>query len=59
MDRVSKIVVFVKTYQKDIVLVLGVVLISLISFAAGYLVAKDQLKGPVYIEQPTQELLSP
>ena len=51
MDRVSKIVVFVKTYQKDIVLVLGVVLISLISFAAGYLVAKDQLKGSVQIEE--------
>jgi hypothetical protein len=42
---------WVKTYQKDIVLVLGVILVSLISFSAGYLVAKDQLKGPVQIEE--------
>ena len=55
----SKLVYFVKVYQKDIVLVLGVILISLISFDAGYLVAKDQLKGPVYIEQSIQERISP
>ena len=42
---------FVKTYQKDIVLVLGVILISLISFSTGYLVAKDQLKGEVQVEE--------
>jgi len=38
-------------YQKDIVLVLGVILISLISFAAGYLVAKDQLKDPIQVQE--------
>ena len=48
---VSKFIEFVKRYQNDIVLVIGVILISLISFAAGYLVAKDQLKGPVQIEE--------
>ena len=42
---------WVKTYQKDIVLVLGVILISFISFATGYLVAKDQLKGPFQVEE--------
>ena len=47
----SKIVEFVKEYQKDIVLVLGVILISLISFSAGYLVAKDQLKGSVQVQE--------
>lgn len=51
MNILPKIIEFVKTYQKDIVLVLGVVLISLISFAAGYLVVKEQLKGPVQIEK--------
>ena len=47
----SKLLYFVKVNQKDIVLVLGVILISLISFAAGYLVAKDQLKGPIQIQE--------
>lgn len=51
MNIVSRIIEFVKTYQKDIVLVIGVILISLISFATGYLVAKDQLKGPVQVEE--------
>lgn len=47
----SKLVGFVKQYEKDIILVLGVILISLISFAAGYLTAKEQLKDPLIIEQ--------
>ena len=47
----SKFVEFVKHYQSDIILVIGVILISLISFAAGYLVAKDQLKGPVQVQE--------
>jgi len=55
----KQIAQFIKENQRDIVLVIGVVLISLISFAAGYLVAKEQLKGPVYIEQPTEERISP
>ena len=51
MMILTKIQEFVKTYQKDIVLVLGVILISFISFATGYLVAKDQLKGPIQVEE--------
>lgn len=37
--------------QKDIILVTGVVLISLLSFAVGYIVAKNQCKFPINIEQ--------
>jgi len=51
MNRIARTKEFVKANQKDIVLVLGVILISLISFATGYLVAKDQLKGPLQVEQ--------
>jgi len=36
----SRIKEFVKTYQADIILVVGVILISLLSFAAGYIAAK-------------------
>lgn len=38
----SKINQFVKTHQNDIILVIGVILISLLSFATGYIVAKKQ-----------------
>ena len=47
----SKIIQFVKTYQADIILVAGVILISLLSFAAGFIVAKKQQeKEPIKIE---------
>tara|TARA_Y100000310_G_scaffold289850_1_gene316531 strand:- start:2428 stop:2616 length:189 start_codon:yes stop_codon:yes gene_type:complete len=59
MDILARIKKFVKTYEKDIVLAIGVVLISLLSFAIGYLVAKEQFKQPLYIEQPTGERISP
>jgi hypothetical protein len=48
----AKTLEFVKRYQQDIILALGVALISLLSFAMGYLVAKEQLKEPLRIEQP-------
>ena len=48
---VSKIKEFVKTNEANIVLGIGVVLVSLISFAVGYLAAREQLKEPIYIEQ--------
>jgi hypothetical protein len=54
-EMLAKTKEFVKTYQKDVVLILGVALVSLISFAAGYLVAKDQLKGSVIIERTYDE----
>jgi len=40
----------VKVYQNDIFLVIGVILISLLSFAMGYIVAKKQEKSPIKIE---------
>jgi len=46
----SKIIQFVKRYQEDIILVIGVILISLLSFAAGYIMAKQQEKEPIRIE---------
>ncbi len=46
----AKIKDFVKTYQADIILVIGVVLISLFSFAMGYIVAKQGEKEPLKIE---------
>jgi predicted negative regulator of RcsB-dependent stress response len=41
---------FIKKNQQDIVLVIGVILISLISFAMGYIVAKEQEKQPIRFE---------
>ena len=46
----TKIANFVKNNQADIILVIGVVLISLLSFAAGYITAKNQEKQPLKIE---------
>ncbi len=46
----SKIIQFVKDHQADIILVIGVILISLLSFAAGYIVAKEQGKESIRIE---------
>jgi predicted RND superfamily exporter protein len=47
----SKIIRFVKTNQNDIILIIGVVLISLFSFAMGYLRAKQENKPPLIFEQ--------
>lgn len=47
----SKFIQFVKKYQEDIILVIGVILISLLSFAAGYIIAKYQEKRPIKFEQ--------
>lgn len=46
----AKIIQFVKENLADIILVIGVILISLLSFAAGYIVAKQQEKEPIKIE---------
>jgi hypothetical protein len=46
----SKIIQFVKSHQADIILLIGVILISLLSFAMGYIVAKTQEKKPIKIE---------
>lgn len=39
---ISKIKEFVRKNQNDIILAIGVILISLLSFAIGYLVAQQQ-----------------
>jgi len=51
MAILSRIKEFVKEHEGDIILAIGVVLISLLSFAIGYLTAKEQLKEPIRIEQ--------
>ena len=54
----SKIKNFVKTYQGDIILVIGVILISLLSFATGFIVAKQQTKEPIKIERINSQNLA-
>ena len=48
---VAKIIELVKQYEADIILAIGVILISLLSFAIGYMTAKEQFKEPIRIEQ--------
>ena len=50
MNILPYLLQFVKTHKNDIVLVIGVVLISLSSFAVGYLVAREELKQPIQIQ---------
>jgi len=40
----------IKKNQTDIILVIGVILISLLSFAAGYITANYQNKAPIEFE---------
>ncbi|UZE92922.1 MAG: hypothetical protein IB617_02070 [Candidatus Nealsonbacteria bacterium] len=47
-----KLTQFLKKHQEDIVLLIGVILISLFSFAIGFIVAKQQEKTPLRIERP-------
>ena len=51
MAILSRIKEFVKEHEIDIILAVGVMLVSLLSFAIGYLTAKEQLKEPIQIEQ--------
>ena len=44
---------WIKTYQADIILVIGVILACLLSFAAGYITAKQQEKMPIRFETTT------
>ena len=50
---IPKILKFVKTYQQDIILIIGVILISLLSFAIGYITASEEYnqKQPIEIEK--------
>ena len=54
----TKLIQFVKDHQGDIILVIGVILISLLSFAVGFVVAKQQEKEPIKIEFRIQNLES-
>lgn len=46
----EKINNFLKNNQSDIILIVGVILISLLSFAMGYIMAKQQEKEPIKFE---------
>jgi hypothetical protein len=50
-----KISSFVNKYHKDIILVIGVVLISLLSFAAGYITRSQQEKTPIIFEENAEK----
>ncbi|MFH1894682.1 MAG: hypothetical protein ABH813_02175 [Patescibacteria group bacterium] len=50
---------FIKNHQGDIILFFGVILISLFSFAMGYIFAKQQDKEPIKIENPKSEARNP
>ncbi len=47
---------FIKEHSEEIILFIGVVLISLLSFAMGYITAKQQEKKPIRIEQGSDTL---
>ena len=47
----AKIQQFVKKYKSDIILIVTVILISLLSFAVGYIIAKNESKEPIKIEK--------
>ncbi len=49
-EFLSKISNGVKDNQNDIILLIGVILISLLSFAMGYIMARQQEKEPIRIE---------
>jgi len=51
---------WVKKYQEEIILFIGVILISLFSFAGGYIAAKHQEKLPVeFYPNPDQNIAIP
>jgi predicted negative regulator of RcsB-dependent stress response len=47
----EKIKEFIKEHWEEIILVIGVILISLLSFAIGYITAKHEEKEPIRIEK--------
>ena len=46
---------WIKKYESDIILAIGAMLISLLSFAAGYLSAREHFKGPIQMEDTAYE----
>ena len=51
----TKLKEFVKTHQADIILVIGVILISLLSFAMGYITARQQGKESIRFEMTNDQ----
>jgi len=51
----TRIKQFVKSYKNDIILIIIVILISLLSFGTGFLVAKEQQKQPLQFEDNYNE----
>ena len=51
MDKIANFIELVKRYEADIILAIGVILISLLSFAIGYMTAKEEFKEPIRIEE--------
>lgn len=47
----SKFILFVNKHQKEIVLIIGVILISLLSFGMGYITAKQDNKTAIRFEK--------
>lgn len=45
-------------HQADIILVIGVMLISLLSFAMGYITAKTYDKPPLEFENPKSQIIN-
>lgn len=53
----TKLKEFVKSNQADIILVVGVILISLLSFAVGYITAKTYDREPIKFQDGRDESL--
>jgi len=51
MNMLRKIKKFIQENQDDIILAIGVILISLLCFALGYLLAVNQQKQPLQFEE--------
>jgi hypothetical protein len=50
-DFVQSLAQWAKKHEIELILGIGVALISLLSFAVGYITAKEQLKEPIQIEK--------
>ena len=51
----SKITLFVKENQRELVLLIGILLISSLSFAFGYITAKTEANNYLEFEEPTTD----
>ena len=49
--NLADLAAWIKKYQADIMLVIGVVLVSLLAFAAGYIAAKEDQKPSILFEE--------